>query len=116
MPAPPTGPSPRAAELGPLHGVPMTVKESYNLAGTPTTWGNVDWKDNIAAEDAEPVRRLKAAGAVVFGKTNVPLMLADFQSYNDIYGTTNNPYDLQRIPGGLLRGFGGGAGSGPHRH
>ena len=91
-------------ELGPLHGVPMTVKESYNLAGTPTTWGNVDWKDNIAAEDAEPVRRLKAAGAVVFGKTNVPLMLADFQSYNDIYGTTNNPYDLQRIPGGSSGG------------
>jgi len=91
-------------DLGPLHGVPMTVKESYNLKGTPTTWGNPDWKDNIADEDAEAVKRLKSAGAVVFGKTNVPLSLADFQSYNDIYGTTNNPYNHERIPGGSSGG------------
>jgi amidase len=86
--------------VGPFHGVPMTVKESYNVAGTPTTWGNPDWKDNIASEDAEAVKRLKGAGTVVFGKTNVPLALADLQSYNDIYGTTNNPYDLSRGPEG----------------
>ena len=91
-------------EVGPLHGVPMTVKESYNLAGTPTTWGNPGWKDNIAREDAESVERLKQAGVVIFGKTNVPLMLADFQSYNDIYGTTNNPYDHTRSPGGSSGG------------
>lgn len=91
-------------ELGPLHGVPMTIKESYNLAGTPTTWGNPDWRDNIAKEDAESVRKLKRAGAIVFGKTNVPLMLADFQSYNEIYGTTNNPYDHTRVPGGSSGG------------
>lgn len=89
---------------GPLHGVPMTVKESYNVAGTPTTWGNPDWKNNIAAEDAESVRKLKEAGVIVFGKTNVPLMLADFQSYNDVYGTTNNPYDPSRVPGGSSGG------------
>ena len=90
--------------VGPLHGVPMTLKESYNLTGTPTTFGNPDWKDNIASEDAEAVKRLKAAGVVIFGKTNVPLSLADFQSYNDIYGTTNNPYDHERIPGGSSGG------------
>jgi len=90
--------------VGPLHGVPMTVKESYNLKGTPTTWGNPDWKDNIASEDAEAVKKLKAAGAIVFGKTNVPLSLADFQSYNAIYGTTNNPYNHERIPGGSSGG------------
>lgn len=89
---------------GPLHGVPMTVKESYNVTGTPTTWGNPAWKENIAAEDAEAVKRLKAAGAIVFGKTNVPLSLADFQSYNEVYGTTNNPYNHERIPGGSSGG------------
>jgi amidase len=89
---------------GPLHGVPMTIKESYNLTGTPTTWGNPDWKDNVAREDAVAVRKLEAAGAIVFGKSNVPLALADFQSYNDIYGTTNNPYDLGRTPGGSSGG------------
>jgi len=91
-------------ELGPLHGIPMTVKESYNVAGTPTTWGNPAWKDNVTKEDAESVKKLKDAGAIVFGKTNVPLMLADFQSYNDVYGTTNNPYDLERGPGGSSGG------------
>ena len=91
-------------DVGPLHGVPMTVKESYNLAGTPTTWGNPDWKDNVASEDAESIKKLKQAGAVVFGKTNVPFMLADFQSYNAIYGTTNNPYDHTRVPGGSSGG------------
>jgi len=89
---------------GPLHGVPMTFKESYNLTGTPTTWGNPDWKENIADEDAEAVKRLKEAGAIVFGKTNVPISLADFQSYNEVYGTTNNPYNHKRIPGGSSGG------------
>lgn len=90
--------------LGPLHGVPMTVKESYNIAGTATTWGNPQWENNIAREDAESVKKLKAAGAVIFGKTNVPLMLGDFQSYNDVYGTTRNPYDPERTPGGSSGG------------
>ncbi len=89
---------------GPLHGVPMTIKESYNVAGTPTTWGDPQMKNNIADEDALSVQRLKAAGVVLFGKTNVPLGLADFQSYNAIYGTTNNPWDPKRIPGGSSGG------------
>ena len=94
----------KGEDPGPLHGVPMTVKESYDVAGTPTTWGAPHLKDNIASRDALAIARLKAAGAVVFGKTNVPLMLADFQSYNDIYGTTNNPWHLERTPGGSSGG------------
>ena len=76
---------------GPLHGVPMTVKESFNVAGWPTTRGMVEFKNNIAKQDALAVQRLKAAGAIVFGKTNVPELLADWQTFNAIYGTTNNP-------------------------
>jgi amidase len=89
---------------GPLHGVPMTVKESFNVAGLPTTFGNPLWKDNIAAENAFLIDRLLQAGAIVFGKTNVPYMLADAQSYNDIYGATNNPWDPTRSPGGSSGG------------
>lgn len=81
----------RGDALGPLHGVPMTVKESYDLAGTPTTWGIPELRDNLVHSDALAIQRLKAAGAVVFGKTNVPIRLADFQSYNAIHGTTHNP-------------------------
>lgn len=89
---------------GPLHGVPMTVKESFDLEGHPTTHGFVPMKNNLATHNALAVDRLMAGGAVVFGKTNVPLFLADFQSYNDIYGTTNNPWDLGRIAGGSSGG------------
>ncbi|MEM9623311.1 MAG: amidase [Pseudomonadota bacterium] len=89
---------------GPLHGVPMTIKESYNVAGTATTWGNPEWRDNIPDEDAESIKKLKSAGVNIFGKTNVPLSLADFQSYNEVYGTTNNPYDHSRGPGGSSGG------------
>ena len=90
--------------LGRLHGVPMTIKDSYDLAGTVTTRGNPALKDNFASKDALSVERLKNAGAVIFGKTNVPYNLADFQSYNEIYGTTNNPWDLTRSPGGSSGG------------
>jgi amidase len=90
--------------LGPLHGVPMTIKESYDVAGLPTTWGIPEFKDNIAQTDSETVRRFKEAGAHFMGKTNVPLQLADFQSFNDIYGTTNNPWDVSRTPGGSSGG------------
>src|ERR1700760_627365 len=89
---------------GPLHGVPMTIKESYNVAGSPTTWGDPKFKDNVAATNALAVDRLENAGAVLFGKTNVPLLLADNQSYNAIYGTTNNPWDVSRTPGGSSGG------------
>ena len=94
----------RGEDWGPLHGVPTTVKESYDVAGYNTTWGIVEMKNNLARQDALAIRRLKGAGAVIFGKTNVPLRLADFQSYNDIYGTTNNPWDKGRTPGGSSGG------------
>ena len=90
--------------LGPLHGIPMTIKESYNIQGQCTTWGIPDYKGNIAKEDGLAVKRLKKAGAHFLGKTNVPMNLADFQSYNDIYGITGNPWDLKRTPGGSSGG------------
>jgi amidase len=91
-------------ESQPLLGVPMTVKEAYNVAGLPTTWGFPASTDFRPAEDALAIARVKAAGAVILGKTNVPVGLADWQSYNDIYGTTNNPWDLTRTPGGSSGG------------
>ena len=91
-------------EHKPLLGIPMTVKESYNVAGLPTTWGNPAQKDFMPAEDALPISRVKDAGGVILGKTNVPIGLGDWQSYNDIYGTTNNPFDLGRTPGGSSGG------------
>jgi amidase len=94
----------RGEVWGPLHGVPMTVKESFDIAGLPTTWGNPLWKDNIAAGNAVVVERLLSAGAIIYGKTNVPLLLMDSQSYNEVYGTTNNPWDKTRGPGGSSGG------------
>lgn len=90
--------------LGPFDGVPMTAKESFDWTGTPSTWGDPRFRDNIASSDAVAIQRLTAAGAVIYGKTNVPLMLADWQSFNAIYGTTNNPWDLTRSPGGSSGG------------
>ena len=89
---------------GPLHGVPMTIKESYDVVGMPTTWGVPDFKGNLPPRNALAVDRLLGAGVVLFGKTNVPIYLADYQSYNAIYGTTNNPWDLSRSPGGSSGG------------
>jgi amidase len=93
-----------AGDRRPLLGVPMTVKEAFNVAGLPTTWGIPGTEHTRADEDAVAVRRLKAAGAVVIGKTNVPLRLYDWQTYNAIYGTTNNPWNLDRTPGGSSGG------------
>lgn len=89
---------------GPLHGLPMTIKESYKIKDTDTTWGNESFKGNLADEDGLAVQRLKNAGAHFLGKTNVPLDLSDFQSYNKIYGTTNNPWDITKTPGGSSGG------------
>lgn len=91
-------------ERRPLLGIPLLVKESFNVAGLPTTWGFPQHKDFVPTEDALPVARVKAAGGVVLGKTNVPLGLGDWQSYNDIYGTTNNPFNTGRSPGGSSGG------------
>src|SRR5271165_162145 len=94
----------RGENWGPLHGLPMTVKESFDVAGMPTTWGLTELRGNIAAANALAVDRLLAAGAVIFGKTNVPVLLADSQSYNPVYGTTNNPWDPSLTPGGSSGG------------
>ncbi len=90
--------------IGPLHGVPITVKESFDLAGRPSTFGRAERNTHAAARDALVVERLKTAGAVVFGKTNVPRDLADWQSFNSIYGDTVNPWDAARTPGGSSGG------------
>lgn len=94
----------RGKPWGPLHGVPMTIKESFDVAGMPTTWGLTELKDNIAAKNSLAVERFLAAGVVLFGKTNVPVMLADWQSFNPVYGTTNNPWDTRLVPGGSSGG------------
>jgi amidase len=94
----------RGENWGPLHGLPMTVKESYDVTGLPTTWGKPEFANNIAAKNAVVVDRLIGAGAIIFGKTNVPLLLGDWQTFNDVYGTTNNPWNVGRVPGGSSGG------------
>ena len=90
--------------LGPLHGLPLTIKESYVMRDTPATWGIEAQRDNVADADGVVVSRFRAAGAHFLGKTNVPVDLSDIQSYNPIYGTTNNPWNLERTPGGSSGG------------
>ncbi|MGH6915918.1 MAG: amidase family protein, partial [Geminicoccales bacterium] len=94
----------RGDVFGPLHGLPMTVKEAIDVAGLPTTWGAPEHKHNRPERNALLVERLMEAGAIVFGKTNVPFRLTDWQTYNPIYGTTNNPFDTSRAPGGSSGG------------
>src|SRR5712692_3516611 len=91
-------------EDAPLRGLPMTLKESINGRGLRTTVGMSVWKDFRAEHDAPVTTRVKGAGAVVMAKTNVPQMLADWQSTNPVYGRTNNPWDLSRTPGGSTGG------------
>lgn len=94
----------RGESWGPLHGIPMTVKETYEVVGMPTTAGAPALRDHWSKANAAAVQRLLDAGAVIYGKTNVPLFAGDLQSYNAIYGTTNNPWDLARTPGGSSGG------------
>lgn len=91
-------------ERTPLLGLPMTVKEQFGVAGLPTTWGFPEFRGWKPEVDALVVERLKKAGAIILGKTNVPINLADWQSYNEVYGTTNNPWDRARSPGGSSGG------------
>lgn len=93
------GPSDR-----PLFGVPMTVKESFDVAGLPTSWGFPEHADHLPAEDAVAVQRLKAAGAIILGKTNTPQNLDDLQTNNPVYGRTRNPHDPDRVSGGSSGG------------
>jgi amidase len=90
--------------LGVFHGVPVHVKEAFAVAGQPDTWGLPPLRDSRAPMNSEVVNRLLGAGAVLIGATNLPVGLADWQSYNPIYGTTNNPWDLERTPGGSSGG------------
>jgi amidase len=94
----------RGESLGALHGVPIHVKESFAVTGQPCTWGIPAFRGAKAPRNAEAVERLTGAGAVMIGGTNVPLNLHDWQSYNAIYGTTNNPYHVGRSPGGSSGG------------
>ena len=89
---------------GPLHGVPVTIKDCFDVAGVRTTAGSRSMADRVPGEDAVAVALLRAAGAVIIGHTNVPPMAGDWQTYNRVFGTTNNPWDLERTPGGSTGG------------
>lgn len=89
---------------GPLHGVPMTIKDALETAGMRTTGGHPPLKDYVPARDATAVARLRKAGAVLMGKTNVPPLSADYRADNPIFGRTNNPWGLDRTPGGSTGG------------
>ncbi len=90
--------------FGPLHGIPVTVKESFDWAGHPTTWGDPARADQIAGADADVVARLKRAGAVILGKTNIPAYLSDWETVNPLFGATRNPADPTRSAGGSSGG------------
>lgn len=91
-------------DLGPLHGVPMTIKETFEIEGWPTTAGHKGYRDHVSPRTAVAVQRLLDAGAIVFGKTNVPELAGDLQSFNGIYGTSNNPWNTSLTPGGSSGG------------
>lgn len=91
-------------QLGMLDGIPATIKESFDWRGSPTTWGIPELANNMPTTNAHVVDRLLDDGAVLWGKTNVPLGLKDWQSFNEIYGTTNNPWDVSLSPGGSSGG------------
>lgn len=90
--------------VGPLHGLPITVKHDVLVEGVLSTYGSVSLRDHVADTDAESVARLRAAGAIVFGRTNLPEFAADGQAYNDVHGTTTNPWDPDRTTGGSSGG------------
>ncbi len=89
---------------GPLHGVPITIKDSFDTAGLVSTGGTLGRAKYVPTEDATPVARLRAAGAIILGKTNTPELTDSFETDNLVYGRTNNPYDLNRTSGGSSGG------------
>lgn len=93
-----------ATSLGLLHGVPVTIKDSFDVAGLPTLCGSKFRLDHRAGEDAAATARLRAAGAIILGKTNCPEFLSNYETDNYITGRTNNPWDLTRTPGGSSGG------------
>jgi amidase len=96
----------RGASTGAMHGVPITVKDSFSTAGMRTTSGAPELADHVPVEDAAPVAAVRRAGAIVWGKTNLPIYAGDMQSYNEVFGTTANPWDVERTPGGSSGGSG----------
>jgi amidase len=94
----------RGEIFGPLHGLPMTLKDNLEITGMPTTYGVELYSENMPRENADVVQSVLDAGAVVFGKTNLPQYGMDTQSFNDVYGQTNNPWDTSRTPGGSSGG------------
>jgi amidase len=94
----------RGELAGPLHGLPMTVKDVFETAGLVTTSGAPELARHVPQRDAAAVARLRAAGAIIFGKTNTPLYAGEVQTYNDVYGRTNNPWDPSRTAGGSSGG------------
>lgn len=94
------------AELGPLHGVPVSIKDQFEVLGTPSTRGLPSRADRRSTREGPLLARLRAAGAIPFVKTNVPVMLMETETHNPLYGRTNNPYDLERTPGGSSGGEG----------
>jgi amidase len=96
----------RGEASGPLHGVPITIKDVWETEGLVTTSGAPELSGHVPSTDALTVARLKAAGAIVFGKTNTPLYAGDLQTYNELFGITNNPWDRTRTAGGSSGGAG----------
>ncbi|MDP2226812.1 MAG: amidase [Moraxellaceae bacterium] len=94
----------RGDALGPLHGLPMTIKDCYEVPGMACTAGSPEFKHHVPAAPAIVVRQLQDAGAIVFGKTNVPYMAGDIQTYNPVFGTTNNPWNSALTCGGSSGG------------
>jgi len=94
----------RAVHIGPLHGVPVTVKDSFDIDGLATACGSRFFENLPARRDAAAVRRLREAGAIVLGKTNCPEFLANYETDNFICGRTNNPWNPERTPGGSSGG------------
>ena len=96
----------RGESFGPLHGLPTTIKDAIATEGIRSTGGALELQNNVPVIDAPAVARLKDAGAIVFGKTNLPRWSGDLESFNDIFGTTNNPWNVERVPGGSSGGAG----------
>lgn len=90
----------RGEDWGSLHGLPITIKDSFEVVGMPCTSGASALKDQYPARNADLVEKLLGAGAVILGKTNLPLFAGDCQSFNAVYGQTNNPWNVERVPGG----------------
>src|SRR6476619_2931744 len=94
----------RGDDVGPLHGLPITIKDAIETEGIRSTGGAVELADHVPAADAPAVARLKGAGAIVFGKTNLPRWSGDSQAHNELFGTTNNPWSFAHVPGGSSGG------------